>query len=72
MAAETRLIAHLDMDAFYTSEELLRYPEFKGLAVVVGGSSAHQPELQPDGSHHFFRLRYYTGHRGAGDIGLYL
>lgn len=60
-AAETRLIAHLDMDAFYASVELLRYPELKGLPVVIGGRSAHQPVVQPDGSRHFFRLRDYTG-----------
>lgn len=36
--APTRRVAHLDMDAFYAAVELLRYPQLKGLPVVIGGS----------------------------------
>lgn len=59
MSAERR-IAHLDMDAFYASVELLRYPELRGQAVVIGGISG-QPQRNADGSLTFARLRDYTG-----------
>src|SRR3990172_2739155 len=49
-------IAHLDMDAFYASVELLRYPELRGRPVVIGGRRRTAAE-----GNAFPALRAYTG-----------
>lgn len=60
-AARPRRIAHLDMDAFYASVELLRYPELRGQPFVIGGRSLRQPIPDADGQRRFARLRDYVG-----------
>lgn len=57
----TRRIAHLDMDAFYASVELLRYPELKGEAVVIGARSTTAPVTLADGTRRYARLGAYAG-----------
>ena len=61
-AAPIRRIAHLDMDAFYASVELLRYPQLKGLPVVIGGGRRKVDEAIRESA----RGRHAGRHSGRG------
>ncbi len=53
------------MDAFYAGVELLRYPQFKSIALVIGGRRRKDSEQEPG-----MRLSQYTG-RGVATTATY-
>ena len=62
----SRRIAHLDMDAFFASVELLEHPELRGVPVVVGGRRVAASEAGKD----YPRLKHYAG-RGVATTATY-
>lgn len=56
-----RRIAHLDMDAFFASVELLTFPDLKGQAVVVGGRRTPAPTIDASEARQYTRLKEYVG-----------
>jgi DNA polymerase IV len=66
-----RRIAHLDMDAFFASVELLRYPQLKGLPVVIGGRRRREDDVLSQGPLSLIPVESFprlSGYAGRGVI----
>ena len=49
------------MGGFYASVELLRYPDLRGLPVVIGGGRRAEALAGLEGAHRYTRLRDHAG-----------
>ncbi|MES2918701.1 MAG: DNA polymerase IV [Pseudomonadota bacterium] len=69
MPSLRRRIAHLDMDAFFASVELLRYPQLRGLPVVIGGGRRREDAVLDPAAGDLERIPLQAFPRLSGYVG---